>query len=155
MKSYLLKRSDREEGPFTEMEVAQMFADQKVDRYTPCKPNTGTDWKTIDDFMPMLKYGTQLPPPTPTAAVSAAPPLNQIAPAAPNVAPVVVPANPERIAIIDIDIPFGSLLKLMFKWAAAAFIVGVCFIPAAIVIWLIFMALLAGLVGGAFSIHHP
>jgi len=155
MKSYLLKLSDREEGPFTEMEVAQMFANQNVNRYTPCKPNTGADWKTIDDFMPMLKYGTQLPPPTPTAPVPTAPSSNQIAPASPNVTPAAIPAGPQRTTLVDIDLPFGSLLKLMFKWAAAAFIVGVCFIPAAIIIWLIFMALLAGLMGGAFSLHHP
>jgi len=155
MKSYLIKLSDHEKGPFTEMEVAQMFADQKINRYTPCKPNTGTDWKTIDDFMPMLKYGTQLPPPSP--APGAVPPVAppSVGPASPTVMPAVVPAGPQRTTLVDIDIPFGSLLKLMFKWAAAAFIVGVCFIPAAIIIWLIFMALLAILMGGAFSFHHP
>jgi hypothetical protein len=37
MKSYLLKASDREEGPYQETEVAQMFADGRVDRNTRCK----------------------------------------------------------------------------------------------------------------------
>src|SRR3954467_2370433 len=106
MKSYLLKLSDREEGPFTEMEVAQMFADQKVNRGTPCKPNTGADWKTIDDFMPMLKYGTQLPPPTPAPLPTSPVPTPSVAPASPNVTPVAVPAGPQRTTLVDIDIPF-------------------------------------------------
>jgi hypothetical protein len=39
---------------------------------------------------------------------------------------------------------------------AAAFIVGVCFIPAAFIVWLIMMALLAAFMGGALSsFHHP
>jgi hypothetical protein len=152
MKSFLLKFSDREEGPFAETEVAQMFADQKVNRYTPCKPNAGSDWKTIDDFLPMLKYGTHLPPPTPPAAVPSTLVSTAVAPT--NVAPTITPPILQRISLADIDIPFGSLLKLMFKWAAGAFIVTVCFIPAAIIVWLIFMALFAGLIGGAFSWHH-
>ena len=49
MKSYLLKLSGREEGPCSESQVAKMFADQRVDRYMPCKPEAAGDWKTIDN----------------------------------------------------------------------------------------------------------
>lgn len=149
MKSYLLKLSGREEGPYSESQIAQMFADQKVDRYTPCKPESGADWKTIDDYLPMLKYGTQLPAPTPPPPVPPAIPQTAV----PQVS---APALAQRISLVDIDLPFASILKLMFKWMAAAFIVGVCFIPAAIIVWLIMMALFAGLLGGALSsLHHP
>jgi hypothetical protein len=41
-----------------------MFADGLIDRNTPCKPADRGDWKTVDDYLPILKYGTQLPPPT-------------------------------------------------------------------------------------------
>jgi hypothetical protein len=60
MKSYFVGVSDREEGPYAEMQMAQMFADGRIDRNTPCKPVSGGDWKTIDDYLPMLKYGPQL-----------------------------------------------------------------------------------------------
>src|ERR671919_1795390 len=63
MKSYLLRLFDREEGPYQETQIAQMFADGRIDRNTPCKPADHGEWKTIDDYLPMLKYGTQLPPP--------------------------------------------------------------------------------------------
>ena len=62
MKTYLIRFSDHEEGPYAEAQVAQMFADGRIDRNTPCKPSDGGEWKTIDDYLPMLKYGTQLPP---------------------------------------------------------------------------------------------
>ena len=142
MRSYLLKISGFEEGPFTEPQIAQMFADGRIDRNTPCKPTDGRDWKTIDDYLPMLKYGTQLPPPT---KVSASPP--------PIPAPVLLS---QRVSVVDFDIPFGSVLKIMFKWMAAAFIVACCFLPAIILVWLIIVAVFAGLISGAMSsLHHP
>ena len=136
MKSFLLKISDREEGPYTDTQIAQMFADRQVNRYTSCKLVSGGDWKTIDDFLPMLKYGTQLPPPTPKQIV--APPT-----------PVAVD---NRIAIVDLDIPFISILKMMFKWMAAAFVVLCCFVPLILMTWLIAMSLFAGLINAA--LHH-
>jgi hypothetical protein len=69
MKTYLIKFSDREEGQYDETQVAQMFANGRVDRNTPCKPSDRAEWKSIDDYLPMLKYGTQLPPPTKVPAV--------------------------------------------------------------------------------------
>ena len=109
MKSYVVKFSDHEEGPYAETQMAQMFADGRIDRNTTCKPVNGGDWKSVDDYLPMLKYGTQLPPPTKVPAVPPIPP------------PVLVSA--QRVSVVDLDIPFGSVLKIMFKWMAAAFVV--------------------------------
>jgi GYF domain 2 len=131
MKTYLVKFSNREEGPYAETQMAQMFADGRIDRNTPCKPANGGDWKTIDDYLPMLKYGTQLP--SPSRVVT--PP-----PATPP--PVLFS---QRVSVVDFDIPFWSVLKIMFKWMAAAFVVFCCFLPVIIVIWLILVALFAGI----------
>jgi len=89
--------------------MAQMFADRRIDRNTLCKPVSGGDWKSVDDYLPMLKYGTQLPPPSPI-------------PSAPPAAPPVLSSS-QRVSVVDFDIPFGSVLKIMFKWMAAAFVV--------------------------------
>ena len=138
MKSYVVKFSDREEGPYAETQMAQMFADKRIDRDTPCKPVSGGDWKTVDDYLPMLKYGTQLPPP---AKVPPAPP------------PVML--SSQRVSVIDFDIPFGSVLKIMFKWMAAALVVFCCFLPVIFVLWLIVAAIFAALFSGAMSTFHP
>src|SRR5205809_7541107 len=138
MKFYLLKLSGHEEGPYAETQIAQMFADGRIDRNTPCKPASGRDWKSVDDYLPVLKYGTQLPPPTKVHAVPPAP------------SPVLLS---QRVSVVDFDIPFGSVLKIMFKWMAAAFVVFCCFLPAIIVVWLIVALLFAALIGGA--MHHP
>ena len=74
VRSFHLKFADREEGPYDEARMAQMFADGRVDRNTPCKPADHGEWKTVDDYLPMLKYGTQLPPASKTVAVPPAPP---------------------------------------------------------------------------------
>src|SRR5437867_7136561 len=142
MKTYLIKFSDHEEGPYAEAQVAQMFADGRVDRNTLCKPSDGGEWKTIDDYLPMLKYGTQLPPATKVPAVPPAPP------------PVLLSSR--RVSVVDFDIPFGSVLKIMLKWMTAALVVFCCFLPAIIVLWLVVITVLAGLIGGAMSsLHHP
>ena len=123
-----------------EPEVAQMFANGRVDRNTPCKPSDHSEWKTIDDYLPMLKYGTQLPPAIKVPAIPPAP-----APALPS---------SQRVSVIDFDIPFGSVLKIMFKWMAAALVVFCCFLPAIFVLWLIVAAILAALFSGAISTFH-
>ena len=144
MKSFYLKIVDREEGPLSETQIAQMFADGRVDRNSPCKPADHGDWKTIDDYLPMLKYGSQLPPPTKVPAVP------------PTPLPVLLSQVSQRVSVIDFDIPFGSVLKIMFKWMAAAFIVFCCFLPAIIVVWLIVASAFAALISGAMSsLHHP
>src|SRR5437016_1372403 len=142
MKSYLLKFSGREEGPYGEAQIAQMVADRRVDRNASCKPADRGDWKTVDDYLPMLKYGTQLPPPS------------QVVTPPPATPPPVLLI--QRVAVVDFDIPFGSFLKIMFKWMAAGFVVLCCFLPAIIVVWLIVASVFAALISGAMSsLHHP
>ena len=142
VKTYLIKLSNHEEGPYDETQMAQMFTDGRIDRNTPCKPTDRGDWKSIDDYLPMLKYGTQLPPP---AAIPSAPPI-----------PSPVLFSSQRVSVVDFDIPFGSALKIMFKWMAAAVVVFSCFLPVIFVLWLIVAAIFAALFNGVMSsLHHP
>ena len=142
MRFFRLKIADREEGPYGEAQIAQMFADGRVDRNTPCKPASGDEWKSVDDYLPMLKYGTQLPPPAKVPVVPPTPP------------PVLL--SSQRVSVVDFDIPFGSVLKIMFKWMAAALVVFCCFLPVIFVLWLIVAAIFAVLFSGAMStFHHP
>lgn len=142
MRFFRLKIADREEGPYGEAQIAQMFADGRVDRDTPCKPASGDEWKSVDDYLPMLKYGTQLPPPAKVPVVPPTPP------------PVLL--SSQRVSVVDFDIPFGSVLKIMFKWVAAALVVFCCFLPVIFVLWLIVAAIFAALFSGAMStFHHP
>jgi hypothetical protein len=140
MKTYLIKLSESEEGRYDEADVAQMFANGRIDRDTPCKPFDRGEWKTVDDYLPMLKYGTQLPPATRVPEIPPTPP------------PVFWPS--QRVSVIDFDIPFGSVLKILFKWMAAALVVFCCFLPLIFVLWLIVAAIFAALFSGAMSMFH-
>jgi len=145
MKSYLVKICGREEGPYSDTQIGQMFADQRVERNTPCKPTSAGDWKTIDDYLPTLKYGTQLPPATPRQRSATVRPVSQAA-----------ISTAQRVAVVDVDIPFLSVLKIMFKWMAAGFVVFCCFIPVIILVWVIIVALFAAVIDGAVSsLPHP
>jgi hypothetical protein len=68
MRSFQLKIGDREQGRYDETQIGQMLADGRVNRHTLCKVARGSEWETVDDYLPMLKCGTQLPEPTRTAA---------------------------------------------------------------------------------------
>jgi len=60
------------------------------------------------------------------------------------------------VSVVEFDIPFGSVLKIMFKWMAAAFVVFCCFLPVIFVLWLIVAAIFAALFNGVMStFHHP
>jgi hypothetical protein len=142
VRSFLLKIADREEGPYGEAQIAQMFADRLIDRNTSCKPAMGGEWKSVDDYLPILKYGTSLPSATKVPSVPPIPP------------PVLL--SSQRVAVVDLDIPFGSVLKIMFKWVAAGLVVFCCFLPVIFVLWLIVAAVFAALFSGAMStFHHP
>ena len=140
MRTFHLKIADREEGLFTETEVAQMFANERIDRNTPCKPSDRGDWKTVDDYLPMLKYGPQLPPAAKIPGPPSPPPPGS--------------SSSQRVSVIDFDIPFGSVLKIMFKWMAAALVVFCCFLPVIFVLWLIVAAIFAALFNGVMSTFH-
>jgi GYF domain 2 len=138
-----LKIAGREEGPYAEARIAQMFADGRIDRNTACKPADRGDWKSVDDYLPMLKYGTQLPPPTQDRNPPPTPP------SLPSL-------SAQRVSVVDLDVPFWSLLGIMFKWMAAAFVVFCCFLPAIVLVWLIVASIFAALISGAMStLHHP
>jgi hypothetical protein len=143
MNSFTLKILGREEGPYSGIQIAHMFADGLVNRGTLCKPVESNIWKTVDDFFPLLKYGAEMVAPTLQTSASIA----ARTAALPE-------SSSQRVAIVDFDIPFGSVLKIMFKWVAAGFIVACCFIPAIIAVWVIVMAILAALLGGAMSNAH-
>jgi hypothetical protein len=132
VKAYLLKLDGRDEGPFSDTQIAQMFADQRVNRSTPCKPESGGDWRTVDEYLPMLKYGTERPARTTNGASRG----------------MARSTDGGGIRITDIDVPFRSVLKMAFKVFAAWLIVLVCFVPVIILFWVIFAAVIMAALGG-------
>jgi len=50
VRAFHLKITNREEGPYAETQIAQMFADGRIDRNTPCKSADRGDWRSIDDL---------------------------------------------------------------------------------------------------------
>ncbi len=72
------------------------------------------------------------PPPTPATA-------------APPTFPRPAPTPPQRVHVIDFDMPFGSMVMFMIKWALAA-------IPAMIILFLVYMLIAGTLIGGCASL---
>jgi hypothetical protein len=125
----------------------QSIADRRADRNTPCRLGSDGIWKTIDEYLPMLKYGTQLHNPTAPVVRSEDPafygtrPLSTKNPA----------SEGHRITPVDIDLPFVSILKLTFKWMAAAMIASACLFPVLMLVVFVIMAIFGSLLGYLFS----
>ena len=150
-RTFRIRLGSREEGPLTEEQVAQLFADRQVNRDTPCRLADGREWRTVDDLLPILKYGTQLPSPTESAVVrSEDPAIYRYSSQNPPPVTASKPKPDFRVSLIDIDLPFFSIVKLLFKWAAAGALVTFCFIPAFILFWIVLVAIFAVL-GGIFA----
>ncbi len=146
MKNYFVKIDDRERGPLTESEVAQLFADGRANRDTPCKLAPGGAWKTIDDYLPMLKYGTQLPAPS-VSVVRSEEPSAYGAPAQRSSHDGGYVPGTQKVTVVDIDLSFVSILKLLFKWTAAGVVVGCCLIPVVIILVVVMTAFFGSLFG--------
>lgn len=43
-------------SPLTKTEIAELFQAGRLDRHTPCKLEKGSEWQTIDEIFPLLKY---------------------------------------------------------------------------------------------------
>ncbi len=137
MKSYLLQLGDREEGPYSDTQVGQLFAEHRINQHTPCTTDRFAGWRTVDEYFPTLKYRTELP------AV-----IEKLAPAFSTTPPVPIGS---AVKIVDVDVPFASVLKMVFKIFAAWLIVIICFIPLFLIVWLF---LFAGLLS-FFGSHLP
>jgi hypothetical protein len=42
--------------PLTSEQIAELFHAGRVDRHHPCKPTAKSEWGTIDELFPLLKY---------------------------------------------------------------------------------------------------
>ncbi len=130
-----------------------MFADGRVDRGTPCRLGADGAWKTIDDLLPILKYGTQVPAPSKPARSENAPSSGAGFSALDRRNDVL---SAQRISLVEIDLPFVSILKLTFKWMAAAIIVSACLFPVLMIIVFIVTAIFGSLLSGVFAgFHRP
>ena len=92
--------------------------------------------------MPTLKYGTQLPRPTRSAGTISVSLSNRSG------------AQGQSISIVDVDVPFLSLLKMAFKLAAAWFIVCICLLPVVLILWFVILAGIVSFFSAALSGHH-
>ena len=157
MAIWVIKYGQRE-GPYEEQDVRELLYEGTYTDADPAIRDGETDWTTIGQ---MLRRVPPTPPPPlhpDTLPASGAeptltpPPLLPTEPppmpgGGPNTPPPLPPRIPRHrpapVAVVDFDMPFGSMVVFLVKWALAAipamFIVGTI----ATVFWLIFLALIS------------
>jgi hypothetical protein len=134
MKSYWLQLGDCEEGPFSSDQVTQFFEDRRINQHTPCKTDRLAEWRTVDEYLPTLKYGSELPMPS-TAAVG---PMTTTPPLPVSISSQRQAGTP--VVITDVNVPFSSVLRMTFKTMLAGMIVGLCIVPIVLLLWFLFLA---------------
>jgi hypothetical protein len=156
MAIWVIKDGQRE-GPYEEQDVRELVYEGTYSDAEPAIRDGQVDWTTVGHIL-----GRQPPPPPefvppPELSTVGAPPV----PAAPGDVPVATDGPPAasarrripvaqsvQVAVVDFQMPFGSMVILMVKWAVAA-------IPAVLIliaISFLFSSFFLGVLAALF--HH-
>jgi len=147
MAIWVIKDGQRE-GPYDDMDVLELLYEGTYSEEDPAIRDGQFDWSTIGELLdtepsfPDLEPADEEPPPPPLPEADEA--LTPEEPVEPPALPSPTgPPPPLRIAVTDFQMPFGSMVVFMLKWALAA-------IPAllilgfiAVVLWLLALLLMA------------
>jgi hypothetical protein len=153
MAIWVIKDGQRE-GPYDEDDVRELIYEGTYTDNDPAIRDGQYDWSTIGNVLEPMSADL---PPIAESRPDLDFPDEEIAPEAPIIAepvasappppalppPPFTPPPPMRVTVTGVDMPFGSMVTLLFKWAAASFVV--LFILGAVLgaLWAILAILLA------------
>ena len=160
MAIWVIKDSQRE-GPYEEEDVRELVYEGTYTDSDPAIRDGQLDWSTVGQILgrtPATPAAEPpaLPPPPP-AAPPEPPPIpmpgtTPPAPPAPGSAPPpppaeapapAAPARPMEVSVVDFQMPFGSMVLLMVKWALAAIPALLILGALAAVFWISLLGLLS------------
>ena len=148
MAIWVIKDGQRE-GPYEEQDIRELVYEGTYGDADPAIRDGQYDWTTVGSIlgrdmprfeMPSVAVAPLIdvqlePPPMPAAP---APPAAPAAPPAPGVSP-----QPMPVTVVDFQMPFGSMVIFMIKWALAAIPAFLILGAVAAFFWGVCLALLA------------
>ena len=164
MAIWVIKDGQRE-GPYQEQDVRELVYEGTYNDSDPAIRDGQFDWSTLGQVLGRQPSVADIPlpspeqPATPPALAPEPPPFpvtpsvesppsptaeTPIPPELPSLAPQLAPpSRPVQVAVVDFEMPFGSMVILMVKWVLAA--IPALFILAAIaaIFWTLFFAVIA------------
>jgi GYF domain 2 len=168
MAIWVIKDGQRE-GPYEEQDVRELVYEGTYTDSEPAIRDGQYDWTTLGQVL-----GRQPPPAQPAPAAPAEPalppaippeppPAAAEAPAEPPAEPPPIPATtdpvppelpeaaapapPIQVAVVDFQMPVGSMVMLMVKWVLAAIPALLILGAIAAIFWTAFFALVAAVLG--------
>jgi hypothetical protein len=114
-----------------ESEVMELFSHETINRDTPCRITGETKWRTCDELLPSMKYGSKVPP---------------------SQGPRIEASDGSRIVIHDVRLSFSTVFRLFVQVMLSSLIVGIAIMVVSLILWLLLGALVLGLIGGLNSI---
>jgi len=133
--SYYVLKNGKQEGPYDELAVRELFQEGTYHETDPAMSDGMTEWRPLGELLGVQPSPSPLPPPLPQAPTP--PPVEQFI-------KVTRVNEPQTVVVTDISMPFGSMVIFILKWTLAAipalFILG----GIAFLIWLFFFVALVG-----------
>jgi hypothetical protein len=150
MSIWVLKDGQRE-GPYEEQDIRELIYEGTYTGDDPAIRGGQFDWTTLGQLLnrePVEEAEADEvvePPPMPTDLVGT--PVEAVAT---EVGVAVLPAGvtdgaATRVEVVDIRMPFGSVLTLMFKWVLAWMLVMVVLGGVAAMVWTILLLMMVGM----------
>ncbi|MGA3172371.1 MAG: GYF domain-containing protein [Chthoniobacteraceae bacterium] len=146
MTIWVIKDGQRE-GPYEEQDVRELVYEGTYNETDPAIRDGQYDWTTLGLLLARERMAAAEAAPAngeEIAPEASAIPAAPAAPAAPTAAPE-LPGKPPplQVAVVDFEMPFGSMVMFMVKWVLAS-------IPALLILgvlaamfWIAFVALIA------------
>lgn len=149
MAIWVIKEGQRE-GPYEEQDVRELVYEGTYRDSDPAIRDGQPDWTTLGQVLRRQPSAPAEPPPAPLAepapAAAAEPPAIPTAEAPPAELPppgAPVPDRPVQVAVVDFQMPFGSMVILMVKWVLASIPALLILCLLAAIFWTMLFALIA------------
>ncbi len=140
MAIWVLKEGQRE-GPYEERDVRELMYEGTYTDSDAAIRDGQFDWTTLGQVLERAPAAPEEAgaeePATSQEATPEPPPIPEM--------PEAVPRPPERVAVVDFQMPFGSMVVFMVKWVIAAIPALLILGIVAAIFWGVFLALVASL----------
>src|SRR5437016_14654497 len=133
--SYYVFKNGKQEGPYEEVAVRELLEEGTYLENDPALRDGMTEWHPLGEVL-----GLTSPPPLPVPTEPTSPPPSEpIVAAAPS-------SIPQLVVVTDISMPFGSMVIFILKWSLAAIPAMLILGTIAMLTWVFFFTLLAGVI---------
>ena len=141
-------KDGQREGPYEEQDLRELVYEGTYTESLPAIRDGHLDWTTVGQILgrqpPPIEPSPPSDPEPPPVIPPELPPIPAAASPADLELPIpAAPPPPVQVAVVDFEMPFGSMVMLMVKWVLASIPALLLLGAIAAIFWITFFALIS------------